>query len=145
MVLKKKKKKNRKAAALAVVSSRNLRCTPFGSLFLLLSSPLIKQYLYTVSNVRSLTLDWDIPGKALLSNGQLVISYGPWLLGPAGTCTILGLDLLKCDMNLVCPKIHVIKLREKQKNKTKQKFYGNIMKIIILEYFSFFLFGSLIE
>lgn len=76
MVLKKKKKKNRKAAALAVVSSRNLRCTPFGSLFLLLSSPLIKQYLYTVSNVRSLTLDWDIPGKALLSNGQLVMGLG---------------------------------------------------------------------
>ena len=127
MVLK-KKKKNRKTAALAVVSSRNLRCTPFGSLFLLLSSPLIKQYLYTVSNVRSLTLDWDIPGKALLSNGQLVISYGPWLLGPASTCTKLGLDLLKCDMNLVCPKIHDIKLRgkkKKKKNKTKTLWQRN--------------------
>lgn len=51
------------------------------------------------------------------------MDYGPWLLGPASTCIKLGLDLIICDMNLVCTKIHDIKLREK-KYKQKQKLYG---------------------
>ena len=37
------------------------------------------------------------------------------------------------------------KKKQKKQKKTQQKLYANEMKIIILEYFSFSLFGSLIE